>query len=227
MQDKNEDIRAGRASELKPYDGAMPGVTFTECSDVDAIALITRIGLDLRRSGIGQDDLQIIGSIKAGKAGVSAINNHYHDLVMKQGNDTWPNSGHIAAGEPVIWTKNDKETGFTNGSMGRVISFKDGMVQAVIDGKDVELDPVTAGMMTELAYAITVHKAQGSQWPVVIIPVFRNRLQDRSMIYTAITRAETQVILIGDHTAFVEAIETAPVALQRKVGFPTWLSLAN
>ena len=66
------------------------------------------------------------------------------------------------------------------------------MVQAVIDGKEVDLDPVSAGSMTDLAYAITVHKGQGSQWPVVIIPCFKNRLMDRSMIYTAITRAETQ-----------------------------------
>ncbi len=227
IPDVAEAIRYGRVSELHQYDGAKPGVTFNHCTSANAIETIKQIGSDLSRSGIHKDDIQIIGATKIGNAGVSAINNHYHDIVVRRGKDIWPNSEHIAAGEPLIWTKNDKETGFTNGSMGRVTSFEDGMVQAVIDGKNVELDPVTAGMMTELAYAITVHKAQGSQWPVVIVPCFNSRILDRSMIYTAITRAQVQVILVGDHKALVDAIEIAPVALRRKVGFPTWLSLAS
>jgi exodeoxyribonuclease V alpha subunit len=222
-----EAIRSGQSPVLEQYDGMQPGVTFNECSDEDTISMITRIGIDLKKNGIASDDVQIIGSIKAGKAGVSAINEYYHSKVIERGAEVWPNTGHIAAGEPLIWTKNDKKIGLTNGSMGRVIGFEDDMVQAFIDGKDFELDPITAGMMTELAYAITVHKGQGSQWPVVIIPCFKNRLMDRSMIYTAITRAETQVILIGDREALDTAIETPPVALRRKVGFPTWLDLAG
>ena len=222
-----EAIRFGKAPELQQYSGVKPGVTFDECSDEDTISMITRVGMDLRKNGIGSDDVQIIGSIRDGKAGVSAINHYYHSKAVERGNPVWPITKHIAAGEPLIWTKNDKELGFTNGSMGRVIGFEGNMVQAVIDGKEVDLDPVSAGSMTDLAYAITVHKGQGSQWPVVIIPCFKNRLMDRSMIYTAITRAETQVILIGDREALDTAIGTRPVASRRKVGFPAWLGLAD
>lgn len=222
-----EAVRSGRMPKLESYSGAKPGVTFNACSITDAIGLITCNGRDLESAGIDQDDVQIIGSIKSGEAGVTAINAHFHDKVVKDGADLWPEAKHIAAGEPVIWTKNDKYTGFTNGSMGRVIGFEGSVVSAVIDGRGVELDADSAKNMTELAHAITVHKSQGSQWPVVIVPTFKNRLQDRSMIYTAITRAQEQVILVGDHDALVEAIETMPAALRRQVGFPTWLYLAT
>lgn len=222
-----EAVRSGKVMQLPAYDGAKPGVTFDECSDLEAIGLISRIGVDLRKSGIGRDDVQIVGSIKSGNAGVSAINTHYHERAVTHGAALWPGFEHIAAGEPLIWTKNDKHTGFTNGSMGRVIEFEDGVVRAVVDGLNVDLDPESAGQMTELSYAITVHKSQGSQWPVIIIPVFKNRIMDRSMIYTAITRAQKQVILVGSRQAFCEAVRTPQAAMKREVGFPTWLNLAN
>lgn len=219
-----EGVRSGSLTQLDPYAGQKPGVTFNECSEAEAIELITTIGRDLR---MAPDDMQIIGAIKSGRAGVSAINSHFHQATIGRGAELWPGFRHIACGEPLIWTKNDPETGFTNGSMGRVTGFERSKVQAVIDGRDVELDPHVAGPFTELAYAITVHKAQGSQWPVVIIPVFANRLMDRAMIYTAITRAQEQVILLGDRAALDAAIATSPAAMTRKVGFPTWLDMAK
>ena len=222
-----EAIRFGPVPVFKKYSGAKPGVTFNACLEDDAITLITRIDRDLQNANIDPNEVQIIDPIKLGKAGVTAINKFFHDNVVERGADLWPGYGHIAEGEPLIWTKNDRETGFTNGSLGRVTAFEADAVNAVIDGQVVKLDAASAGMMTELAYAITVHKSQGSQWPVVIVPCFKNRLMDRSMIYTAITRAQEQVILVGDHRALVEAIEAMPAALRRKVGFPTWLSLCD
>ena len=52
----------------------------------------------------------------------------------------------------------------------------------------------------ELAYAITVHKSQGSEYPVVILPIYRfsPRLMTRNLLYTAVTRASEMVILVGD-----------------------------
>ncbi len=71
----------------------------------------------------------------------------------------------------------------------------------------------------ELAHAITVHKAQGSQFTRVIIPVVRSRLLDRTLIYTALTRAVDQVVFIGDRQALAKAIEAPPCTQQRQVGF--------
>ncbi|MEC5408293.1 helicase C-terminal domain-containing protein [Paraburkholderia sp. MPAMCS5] len=65
--------------------------------------------------------------------------------------------------------------------------------------------------------AVTVHKAQGSQWPRLIVPVTDSRLLDRTLLYTAITRAQTQVLLVGKLKAARRAVLAPPKAHTRKV----------
>ncbi|MDP9010774.1 MAG: ATP-dependent RecD-like DNA helicase [Pseudomonadota bacterium] len=79
--------------------------------------------------------------------------------------------------------------------------------------------PVFAEMLDdlELGYAITVHKAQGSQWPRVIVAVTGNRLLDRTLLYTAATRAQRQVILVGNEAAARHATSSQPRAAGRRV----------
>lgn len=76
----------------------------------------------------------------------------------------------------------------------------------------------------ELAYAITIHKAQGSQFPRAIVPVRHSRLLDRTMLYTAITRAQKQVILVGDVAAAAAAVEAPPHASLRQVALGSMLN---
>jgi len=71
----------------------------------------------------------------------------------------------------------------------------------------------------DLAYAITVHKAQGSQFKRVIVPIVRSRLLDRTLIYTALTRGMEQVVFIGDRDAFDAAVTAPPHSRERQVGF--------
>ena len=75
----------------------------------------------------------------------------------------------------------------------------------------------------DLAYAITTHKAQGSQWERVVVPVFDSRLLDRALLYTAITRAKSQVVLLGDRRAFERAVAEPAVASRRLTGIRWWL----
>ena len=71
----------------------------------------------------------------------------------------------------------------------------------------------------DLAYAITVHKAQGSQFKRVIVPLAKSRLLDRTLIYTALTRGMEQVVFIGDRNGFDAAIIAQPRLHERLVGF--------
>lgn len=64
----------------------------------------------------------------------------------------------------------------------------------------------------ELGYGVTVHKTHGSKWERVIVPVTHSRLLDRTLPYTAITRAQTQVLLVGDVDAAREAVLAPPRA---------------
>ena len=116
-----------------------------------------------------------------------------------------------------MWTENQWERGLTNGSMGRLIHLRKSGGVALIDGVEHAL---TRGDGTCLvpAYAISTHKSQGSQWPIVLLSVFRSRLLDRSLLYTAITRASEQVILVGSRDDLQSGLDIVS-ADQRDVGW--------
>lgn len=138
----------------------------------------------------------------------------------------------LRLGEPVLCTRNLYDWGLQNGSLGRIEAIEDtpqpihgadgepkGMAFAWVRWDDGERRPVTEEVLDalELAYAVTVHKAQGSQFPRVIIPVYAARNLDRTMLYTAITRATTQVLLVGDVKVARRAVEALPHASRRRV----------
>jgi exodeoxyribonuclease V alpha subunit len=66
-------------------------------------------------------------------------------------------------------------------------------------------------------WAISVHKAQGSGFQHVVIPIVESRLLDRTLVYTAVTRAVQSVVLVGDEAQLRAAIENAPNAMLRRV----------
>jgi len=87
---------------------------------------------------------------------------------------------------------------------------------------DGEGEPKTLGeehlVDLDLAYAVTCHKCQGSSAKRVVVPIHASRVLDRSWLYTAITRAEQQVVLVGDRDVFRKAVTTPPTAEIRTTG---------
>lgn len=107
----------------------------------------------------------------------------------------------------IVWTTPDGEsgTGIFNGDMGIIdsISVKDRQMTIIFDDdKETEYSFSDLDKL-DLAYAITVHKSQGSEFPIVIIPVCRYApmLMCRNLLYTAVTRAKNMVILVGSDSA--------------------------
>lgn len=102
-----------------------------------------------------------------------------------------------------------------NGSLGVVTKpHPKGAWVRFDDGAD---DAITAADLEKLTHgwAISVHKAQGSAFKRVIIPVVRSKLLDRTMLYTAITRGIETVVLVGDIDLVNEIIAAAPASLAR------------
>ena len=138
----------------------------------------------------------------------------------------------IHLGDVVLCTRNLWDRGLQNGSLGTVVQIED-EPRPLADDEDREVEralawvewddgvrrPIVDEMLDdlELGYAITVHKAQGSQWPRVIVAVTASRLLDRTLLYTAVTRAQRQVILVGDEAAAREAVARPPRAQTREV----------
>ncbi len=219
-----ERVRSGQILKLHSFTGAKPGVTYTPC-ERDAVAKETvRIELILREAGVDRDEIQIIAPTNAE---IDNINRIFHAEWLEQHPTLWPGQEHIAEGEPVIWTgKNDMERGLTKGSLGRIKNIMADAVLVELDGAEHYLEPED-GANLQLAYAISVHKAQGSQWRKVIVPVFRSQVVDRSLIYTALTRARDQIIFLGDWKALTTAVNRPPSAEFRYCGFRDWLNLAR
>jgi exodeoxyribonuclease V alpha subunit len=140
----------------------------------------------------------------------------------------------FCVGDLLLYTVNDWKRNLQNGCLGKLIEVFDHPVKVNV-GNGEQPDMRTAlgravfeGVyhhildsdvdVIEHAYAITVHKAQGSQFKRVIVPVRNSRVLDRTLIYTAVTRAQIQIILVGDVDAVGRAIARPPNAFSRQVG---------
>lgn len=193
------------------------------------------------------ESTQILCAHKNGQLGVRALNKLCQDAVglHQQKLLIWNDEFQMMAdtglrlGDPIVCVKNLKDFGLQNGSLGRIQSLepqrsapqnteqpRDGLVIAWAEWDDGERRPITFDLLPhlELAYALTIHKAQGSEWPIVIVPIVRSRLLDRSLIYTAVTRAQRQVLLLGDEAAARTAVAHHTRASQRSAGLLHHLS---
>jgi exodeoxyribonuclease V alpha subunit len=113
-------------------------------------------------------------------------------------------------GEPVLATVNDPQTGLANGDTGVVVGPIEAprFVFALSDGAQVRR-PAVAMPDVESALAVTVHKSQGSEYDtvVIVLPPDTSRLATRELLYTGVTRARQQVVLVGTRDAVRAAID--------------------
>lgn len=145
---------------------------------------------------------QILSSIKDGPNGIHGINqilSKQHAGPFLLGISIYP------IGAPIVVTKNIPALGLDNGTLGyvgdtRTISFPDG---AQVLAQDI-LDHIMP------AYALTIHKAQGSQWNHICLVIGKSRLLDRSLLYTAATRASKTMTIIGKAEDIRTAVQTPP-----------------
>ncbi|AWY01126.1 hypothetical protein A8139_14935 [Marinomonas primoryensis] len=128
--------------------------------------------------------------------------------------------------DAVLFTKNLYHRGIQNGSLGVLSGVEpeqdDSDELAETYFGDVTLDTgdrikITQDVLDcmELGYAITLHKAQGSQFPRVIIALSKGRIVDRAWLYTAITRAESEIHIVGSKEDFIAITETSNNASRR------------
>ncbi|MBO1927369.1 AAA family ATPase [Thiomicrorhabdus sp. 6S2-11] len=109
-------------------------------------------------------------------------------------------------GDPVIFTKNNYQAGVQNGSLGKLVSIENWGAVELEDGSVLELDNDLFDSLS-LAYAITLHKAQGSQFEHVIVALKGSRIVDRSWLYTAVTRVESKLDIVGSELTFNHAVQ--------------------
>lgn len=214
-----EGIRAGREPALSRFLHDMrTGVSFVEAHPegvTDAVVALLSV--------LPRDDVQIVGSVKNGAGAVQEINTRLHTLCAV---GRTPVHGNLFVGEPVLATRNDYTLGIMNGELGVVVGDVAGGLCCRFGDEEKVLPPSYGHEHVEVGYAITCHKAQGSQFRRVIIPVTRSGLLDRSLLLTAVSRAQEQAVLVGDIAAFREAVHNPP-ASDRRVGLRMRLDIAH
>jgi exodeoxyribonuclease V alpha subunit len=117
-------------------------------------------------------------------------------------------------GRPLLVTENDYELGLYNGDTGVIVQSPGGRPTAVFErgGELLHFSPLRLGA-ADTVYAMTIHKSQGSQFDTaaVLLPAASSRILTRELLYTAVTRARRELILIGTEDAVRQAVER-PVA---------------
>src|SRR5579885_2174558 len=161
-----------------------------------------RLGYDLLR------DVQVLTPTHKGPLGTAELNLALQRLLQKKlrGVDV-PDvpPGHRPAfypGDKVIQTRNDYELGVMNGAVGYVVeATAKGALTVEFDGAVVEIEPGSdAASRLQLAYACSIHKVQGSEFPCAIVVAHKSHsfMHHRNLLYTAVTRAKQSVIILGD-----------------------------
>ncbi|NRP10377.1 MULTISPECIES: AAA family ATPase [unclassified Marinobacterium] len=121
--------------------------------------------------------------------------------------------------DQILFTKNHYHLGVQNGSIGKLVSVKqtaEAFGQVRLDnGELIEITQELLNCM-QLGYAITLHKAQGSQFPRIIVVLQDGRITDRAWLYTAITRAEHEVHIVGQAKTLEKVTIEQPTAFRRK-----------
>ena len=153
---------------------------------------------------------QILSPQRKGEAGIININNIIQHITAGSKNPIYERKDDnvkFFQGDKIIQTSNNYELMVMNGDVGKILR-KDGN-EFVIFINDKEINYTQKDIyQIELAYAISIHKSQGSEYPYTIIPISSEHeyMLSRNLIYTGITRGKKKVILVGEYKAFEKGV---------------------
>jgi exodeoxyribonuclease V alpha subunit len=163
-------------------------------------------------------DVQVLAPMHKGIAGIGNLN-HALQAALNPGARGIPwGAGRFQIGDKVLQTRNNYELGLFNGDLGRVTAVNPaaGTLAAEFDGVVIDFERAALGDLTP-AYAMSIHKSQGSEFQVVVIPLLKQHfiMLQRNLLYTALTRGRKKVFLVGDPAAYSMAIRNADSVVRR------------
>jgi len=159
-------------------------------------------------------DIQVLIPVKRGQIGTRAMNRMLQQAINPQGKPVDTGYGVFRIGDRVIVTKNLYDLEVYNGDVGTILAADGENKTLVIDfyGREVAY-PYEYATELELAYSTTVHKAQGSEYPAVVIVLTGHHfvMLERNLLYTAVTRARKRVVLVSDPWSLRKAVQIQQV----------------
>ncbi len=206
------EVNRGRSPHLQPagdqehdfffIDRPSPERALQTVVEVVAERAPKRFGIDPIRG------VQVLAPMYRGAVGIDALNLHLQARLNPHGRPAL--NERFRLGDRLIQTRNSHELGLMNGSI-VFLSAEDPAEEVVVvetDSGDPLVIPYAETATLRLAYAVSVHKAQGCEVPVVVAVCHRShaRMLSRPLVYTAITRARSGCVLVGDPAALALAI---------------------
>ncbi len=162
-----------------------------------------RFGLDPKR------DVQVLTPMHRGPAGTILLNKQLQSVLNRSTAGIEVGQALLRAGDKVLQTKNDYDKDVYNGDVGEIVSVSPEERKLVVRFEEREV-PYEKGELEALvlAYATSIHKSQGSEYPAVVIPLLTTHfvMLSRNLLYTAVTRAKKLCVLVADPKALSIAL---------------------
>ncbi|MCB9550906.1 MAG: ATP-dependent RecD-like DNA helicase [Myxococcales bacterium] len=160
-----------------------------------------------RRFGLDPiDDIQVLAPMHRGVCGAQQLNALLQDAQNPHGEPFERGNRRYRVGDKVMQIRNDYDKDVFNGDLGRVVARTDKGLAVRFEDRLVEIDGEALDNLV-LAYACSVHKSQGSEYPAVVVPVLTEHwvMLQRNLLYTAITRGKRLVVLVAEPRALHRA----------------------
>ena len=218
-QDENSYI-ATLASEIKKNDLSEDFLTkkedysFIEANASNLKKYIEKVCLMAIEKGYSSDDIQLLAPMYKGENGIDNLNKLLQSIFNPdRGQNSIVSKDVIyRENDKILQLENDPDNNVFNGDIGYIMDITGSTITVDFDGNIVKYTPKDF-IKIKHGYAISIHKAQGSEFKLVILPIiFSYRIMlYKKIIYTAVTRARNNLTIIGDPSSFVYAVNNENV----------------
>ncbi|MBO1308327.1 ATP-dependent RecD-like DNA helicase [Enterococcus sp. 669A] len=192
--------------------------SFIACHAFQMETVIKQIVERAKIKGYSAQDVQVLAPMYRGPAGIDAINKMMQEIFNPNDGTKkevqW-NEAVYRIGDKVLQLVNNPESNVFNGDMGIIVGIipakesEDKVDELVIQFDSIEVQYKRSEWNNiKLSYCCSIHKAQGSEFQMVLLPMVKqyNRMLQRNLLYTAVTRSKDLLILLGEQEAFVECV---------------------
>ena len=183
---------------------------------VRSIVELVRDRIPRRLSVDPIDGIQVLAPMHKGEAGAASLNRALQEALnpagapIASGRLFGPAGRWHRVGDKVMQRRNSYDKGVFNGDIGRIIGARaeEGSVVVSFDGEEVAYSPEETDQLG-LAYALSVHKSQGSEYPAVVLAILGEHaaMLQRNLLYTAVTRARRLMVIVGSRAALSTAVK--------------------
>ncbi|WP_372997342.1 AAA family ATPase [Marinobacter sp.] len=167
----------------------------------------------IQNCGYKHSDIQVLSPQHKGELGTESLNVMLQEVINPMGPGKVSMkigaNGEYRTGDKIIYLTNSPEKNLVNGDTGYIQMIDERKREAVVrfNGVDVKLDRRTLSQRTKLAYCLSVHKSQGSEYPCVILPMSEKHKWTRQLYYTGVTRGKKHVYTLTDENTLEAAVK--------------------